>query len=331
MSDSARVLSLQYLVELRIALSQFREETQQSLTSIAFEIRRTREWLKQKHNYWRRQVEYCKKEISHARQTLNRCLHENNRDCRGIERKISEAYHALREANEKLEKVRYWSNIIEQAITDYQKQAYRLEQQIHQDIPKAGIFLGRKIEQLEEYLALNPVCSGVIPTTNTPLKTSSDAQVDKSTEMSPLEGQSKNTPPVIWEEKGIQNVPVKHLLPHLNGEKCHVKSKEDFTRVSYEDMVEGFRKLQSVVLPGVQEGATEDEFSEMDAQRGLDYEHGYRRIYDAFYGQDAIHVNKLGEDCYSIDNGYHRLFVAREIGLENIPAKVAERVPPINQ
>ena len=195
MSDSAHVLSLQYLVELRIALSQFREETQQSITSIAFEIRRTREWLKQKHHHWRKQVEYCKKEISHAKQTLNRCLHENNRDCRGIERKVSEAYHSLREAEEELGKVRYWSKVTEQAITEYQKQAHRLEQQLYQDIPKAGTFLGRKIEQLERYLAVSPVRGGVIPTTNTPLKTSTDVRVDKSTEVSTLEGQSKNTPP----------------------------------------------------------------------------------------------------------------------------------------
>jgi flagellar biosynthesis regulator FlaF len=346
MSNSAHVISIQYLVDLRIAIGQFREETQQSLSSIDIEIRRSQEWLKQKHDYWRKQVEHRKEEVSRAQQALSHCRSTKNSDCRSVQNKLAEALRALREAEKELETVRYWSQVIQQAITDYQKQAYRLEQQLQQDIPKAGTFLGRKIEELKGYMAVSPISGGVVSTTYASSTEHILAQIDESQkeislrgelalplsdEM--LDGQPKNKQDMMWQEKGIQNVPVKYLIHCLDGERSHVKSKEDFDKVSYdyEDMVEGFRKLNSVVLPGVQEGASGDDFSQMDAQQGLDNEHGYRRIYDVFYGQDAIHVNKLGENCYDIDNGYHRIFVARDMGLETIPAKVAERVPLGNQ
>jgi flagellar biosynthesis regulator FlaF len=342
MSHSAHVISLQYLVDLRIALGQFCEETKQSLSSIEIEIRRSQEWLTQKHEYWQKQVMHCNEEVYHTKQALNYCRNAKNRDCGDIEELLSEALEALREAEKELEAVRHWSQVIQQAITDYQKQAYRLEQKLQHDVPKAGVFLGRKIGELEGYLAVSPISGGIVSTNYASLKTPLPAQVDESKRKislheelplrdETLNGQPKNTHTTIWKEKGIQNIPVKYLTPHLYGERSHVKSKGDFHKVSYEDMVEGFRKLNNVVLPGVQEGASGDDFSQMDAQQGLDYEHGYRRIYDAFYGEGAIHVNKLGENSYDIDNGYHRIFVARDMALETISAKVAERVPKENQ
>jgi hypothetical protein len=342
MSHSAHVISLQYLADLRIALGQFCEETQQSLSTINIEIRRSQEWLKQKHDYWRKQVEHCNEEVYHTKQALNYCRNAKNRDCGDIEDALSEALEALREAEKELETVRHWSQVIQQAITDYQKQAYRLEQQLQQAIPKAGVFLGRKIGELEGYLAVNPISGSVISSTYAASMSSTLNQVSQreislqgelglSLSDETLDGQPKNKQAKMWEEKGIQNVQVKYLIHCLDGEKSHVKSKEDFHKVSYEDMVEGFRKLNSVVLPGIQEGASGEDFSQMDDQQGLDYEHGYRRIYDAFYGAGAIHLNKLGENSYDIDNGYHRIFVARDMGLETIPAKVAERVSKENQ
>ena len=84
MSQSAHVISLQYLVNLRIAIGQFCEETQQSLSTINIEILRTQEWLKQKHDYWRKQEEHCNEEVSRAQKALNhcRCNNDKYRDCR---------------------------------------------------------------------------------------------------------------------------------------------------------------------------------------------------------------------------------------------------------
>lgn len=123
-----------------------------------------------------------------------------------------------------------------------------------------------------------------------------------------------------WVDQGIQDTPV----DQINVSDTYVKSEADFKKVSHAEMVEGFTKLEAVVRPQVEAGAGPDDFSKMDAEQGLDNEHGYRKIYDAFYGDDAIRLNKDG-DTYSVVNGYHRLCVAQELGIKSVPARVVER------
>jgi hypothetical protein len=111
-----------------------------------------------------------------------------------------------------------------------------------------------------------------------------------------------------WIDRGIQEVPV----DEINLSDSPVHDENDFKKVAHDDMVEGFRKLEEEVRPAVEKGADGDYFSKLDEERGLDYEHGYRRVYDAFYGNDAIRLNKDGA-TYSVVNGYHRLAVAKEL------------------
>ena len=81
-----------------------------------------------------------------------------------------------------------------------------------------------------------------------------------------------------------------------------VHDAADFKKVSHDELVVGFRKLEEVVRPAVQEGADGDDFARLDAERGLDYEHGNRRVYDVAdramdlaeahgpRGYDAVHL-----------------------------------------
>jgi hypothetical protein len=123
-----------------------------------------------------------------------------------------------------------------------------------------------------------------------------------------------------WVDRGIQDVP----LDTIDISDSPVEGEEDFRKVSHDDMVEGFSKLEKVVRPAVEQGADGDTFYQMDQVQGLDYEHGYQRIYDSFYGTDAIRLNRDGERT-TVVNGYHRLQVARELGIKTVPARVIER------
>jgi hypothetical protein len=71
-------------------------------------------------------------------------------------------------------------------------------------------------------------------------------------------------------------------------------------------------------------GANGDYWAEYDRARGLDYEHGYQRVYDAFYGTDAIRVNWDGTN-YDIINGRHRVWLARRMEIDWLPVRVIER------
>jgi len=78
--------------------------------------------------------------------------------------------------------------------------------------------------------------------------------------------------------------------------------------------------------PQIDAGYTSDDFADLDKAKGLNYEHGQQRVYDLYYGSDPIAVDKDG-DKYDIVSGRHRIFAAKELGLDFIPARVKEKVP----
>ena len=124
-----------------------------------------------------------------------------------------------------------------------------------------------------------------------------------------------------WINRGIIEVPIKNV----DLSDTAVADSTDFHKVSRDQMIDGFEKLENEIRPAVKEGASADDFSDLDKKLGLDYEHGYRRVYDAFYGNEPVRLEKDG-DKYSVVNGYHRLNVAKELGIESIPASVIERI-----
>lgn len=220
-----------------------------------------------------------------------------------------------REAYDELQTVLYWRRTLEDFIDEqYKPQACRLSQWINGDIPKARLFLGEAVAKLENFInASNPSAESFGASLSTKVN---------STTISPSTfSEASDT----WQERGIQNLPVSDLWEQIDPSESHVKNSRDFNKVSYQEMVEGFHKLQEVILPALQNGADGNFFAQLDADQGLQYETGYERIYDAFYGGDAIRVNKTG-DRYDIINGYHRLFVAKELGIEEIPVQVVEKV-----
>ncbi|MBD3308373.1 hypothetical protein GF339_18200 [candidate division KSB3 bacterium] len=348
MSEQVHVQSIQALVELRSSVGQFRQESLQSLDVINKEIRRFEDWLLERQRYWQYQIEQAQEMLYYAQRALEECQASGYYDedtgryhapnCSGYEMQVAEAYRRLRQAEEELHNVMHWKNLVGQAVHDYQRQARRLADQLNHTLPQAGAFLGRKLATLEAYRAEHAPTAGqdIGTASSSPTISSAtgrtasygadSASLSVSISAGSASGTAKNAATGVWKDHGVPNVPVQHLIHGIDTLNSHVKSKADFKKVSYEEMAEGLRKLQEVVLPAVQNGADGDYFSDIDAQQSLDYEHGYRRIYDAFYGNDAIRVNKIG-DAYQVINGYHRLFVAKELGIESLPVQVVEHLP----
>ncbi len=123
-----------------------------------------------------------------------------------------------------------------------------------------------------------------------------------------------------WVDKGIQNVAV----DQINLEDSWVRGEQDFHKVSPQEFRRGFQVLEKEVKPAVAKGAIGDDFYHQDRARGLEYQNGSEKIYDAFYGQSSIRLEKIG-DQYHVINGYHRLYIANEMGIEMVPARVIEK------
>jgi len=104
----------------------------------------------------------------------------------------------------------------------------------------------------------------------------------------------------------------------------HVTGPDDFHKVSDNEMAHGFRKLENVVRPAVEDGAGSEHSYRLDQEAGYDYVNGYQRVYDAFYGHDSIRLEK-DEDGYRVINGAHRVYVAKQLGIEAVRARATEK------
>ncbi len=168
--NQANVKSFQALVEFKTGLAQYRVESLQVLDIIARNIRQIQEWLAERQQYWRREVELAQEAVLQARSDLERCMASASYnsetsercipDCSGYEEQLAQAQRSLRHAEEELQNVIHWRNMVEEAVGSYQRQAVRLHAQLTQDVPKAENFLGKKTAQLETYRVESPPAEG---------------------------------------------------------------------------------------------------------------------------------------------------------------------------
>jgi hypothetical protein len=122
-----------------------------------------------------------------------------------------------------------------------------------------------------------------------------------------------------WVERGVAMVDVA-VLPMPED----ISNALDFQKIPVDEMKVGLKKLQEmmpIIESGV--GASNEYWTKRDNELGLDYPNGYLRIYEAFYGHDAIRVEKSGNN-YDIVNGRHRVWLAKQIGIGRLPVSLVE-------
>lgn len=127
-----------------------------------------------------------------------------------------------------------------------------------------------------------------------------------------------------WIEVGHQNIPV----DRINVSESSVHSANDFNKVSFDEMEQGMKVLDSEVRPAVEtQGASRGYFEQLDRSQPLDGDVSRTKVYDSFYGEkiSSVRVAKVG-DHYEVENGYHRVFVAKELNMSSIPAWVKVKV-----
>jgi len=100
---------------------------------------------------------------------------------------------------------------------------------------------------------------------------------------------------------------------------------EAWKKTTREEMLHGFRTLQRTVLSTLKNfgtGIGRDWFASQDRAKGLTYEEGTERVFDAFFGDEPIVLSRRsGSDGpHEITNGRHRISIALELGWSAIPA-----------
>jgi hypothetical protein len=101
-------------------------------------------------------------------------------------------------------------------------------------------------------------------------------------------------------------------------------SAADFQKgYSPDDLKWAYHALHEVVMPGVAAGRGRDYFTRRDAAEGRQGTRSYSDTFGGFFGDDAIRLERRG-DKYVVTNGYHRIWIAKQMGLQSVPARVVE-------
>ncbi len=314
MSPEVNVLAIHALDELRTAFVRFGDSVDQSLMAISREIQRNQDWLEQRRQYWQLEVQIRQRWLEEARAALEDCQGsiygdytlDGDRswsDCSGERAAVESCREALSAAVDELRNVRYWQDQVQQAVDEFKLEARRLSTILVNDLPKAKVRLAYSSAALRSYVAVSSSSEGVSLPSVSMIISPSRAQTTSSGR---------------WVSQGIQNVP----LDQIDVGDSNVHGPQDFLRVSFEEMKNGVLKLEKVVRPAVRAGADREYFTKMDLEQGLEGVNSYARVYDSFYGcRKPIRLGKIGSR-YVVDHGYHRLFVAQQLGLESVPAEV---------
>jgi hypothetical protein len=108
-------------------------------------------------------------------------------------------------------------------------------------------------------------------------------------------------------------------LSDIDDSDSHVTGPETFGKgYSPADLRWAHEALHEIVMPTLASGGTLEDLRARDAAEGRMGVRSYADTYSGFFGDSAI---RLGPDL-EVTNGYHRIWVAKQMGLSHVPAVI---------
>ncbi len=155
------VQSIEVIREFRAQLCRFGEDAKNALAATEMEIGRMVDWLtNDRRLYWEGQIHRRREDLSQAKSELfrKRTSQMFGHDANFAEQRenLRTATLRLKEAEDKLERVRRWVAPLQQAIMEYRSQSRPLADMVDADLENALALLDRMIGALEEYSATAP-------------------------------------------------------------------------------------------------------------------------------------------------------------------------------
>jgi hypothetical protein len=161
----ANVRSLEAIETVRVALASFREEIEQSLSTIDVEMRRVLDWLEHdRPRHWRTQVRIAMDAVTEARAALHRCLMypvaDERPSCHEERAALQRAEARLAYCQEKSERLHHWTREVQHEMFEYDGRIRQLRDTVEVDVPQAVAILERLLTRLHEYQAVRPRADG---------------------------------------------------------------------------------------------------------------------------------------------------------------------------
>ena len=157
MTSSAHVTSIDAVVSFRAALRTFQDQAAHALMALDEQALGALQWLE--HDapaYWRGQIRHCYDEVARTRTALETCRMRAAGDHRPACLEEQEAYRQaqrkLREAEDKLEVVRRWTQKVREELDEYRGRVMRFRESVEAGAAVARALLDRTISTLDSYV-----------------------------------------------------------------------------------------------------------------------------------------------------------------------------------
>lgn len=247
----------------------------------------------------------ARREVRNCRDDLYSCDDEEDSDF--LQRRLDRA-------EERLERIERRIGEVADALHYFKRNRAGLQDSISNGIPKAVNYLESKHRELVEYLSV--VLPGEHGSSVSPVESSSLNNAKESIADDP----EKDNLTAFTLPTGFQWIRLEDIDPSDD-----LRPEETHSKVTKEEVVNGFRMLQQDILPELQlspERST-DYFLQCDMEKGQSYTEGTLRVYEAFFGESHIALSRsLSNGLFGVTNGRHRIKVARELGWSSVPARI---------
>lgn len=298
MAKGANVSSVASVQELLVALLNFWPRCQELLDDVESAGTCGLTELESRQQYWKRELRRRQEEYDNA---------DSEED------DIGYLADQVTEAEEELREVKRWVRKAEDAKAEFDRCVARL---LGDQNDKAVAFLRRKIQEMQDYLS-TPFgqIEYVAPSAPAIMDNLLNAAEDVAARGVSLLTDYALPATIDW-------VPLSAISPK---ELAELPSDERYEKTSKAEIERGFFVLRNEILPTLQKlgkQADSDYFRAVDEKAGSLHEQGVLRVYEAFFGNDAIKLDRsLDGQHYDIINGSHRVKVALEQGWTHIPAR----------
>jgi DNA repair ATPase RecN len=176
MAIQARVTSTDALESFRASLIVFLAKARRSIDDVSDDVRRTRQWLQHDQRIlwegeWRRRT----KALQQAQQELASVRLAKHQEAAVMARQaaVSKAQRAVSEAEDKIRKVKSWSQNFDNRADPVVKRLESLRQLLDHDMPKAITYLATAQRTLEAYAETSAPAGGSTSGETTPAETES--------------------------------------------------------------------------------------------------------------------------------------------------------------
>jgi len=175
MANQARVTSTDALESFRASLIVFLGKARRSIDNVSDDVRRTRQWLQHDQRIlWEGELRRRTKALQQAQQELASArLNSKNQETALMARQaaVNKAQRAVSEAEDKIRKVKTWSQNFDNRADPVVKRLESLRQVLDQDMPKAISYLASAQRTLEAYAETPAPAAETEPVAATPAET----------------------------------------------------------------------------------------------------------------------------------------------------------------